>query len=209
MRGGWRIAAVAAVTIVALVGCTDSSPVDQPHPAAAPPLPARATASTFPSPGPLPYTPSTVHWPAELVSITDGDTQRMIVDLGEGTPAGDQYLGFHVWIMGHHMFTEVSLRDEGFNANEHGTTGGDAATKWAGEWFQAHTGPYTLTTHQTPAGALDKYGRFLATVTARDGREYNTDIIRAGYGLPYNGTGPRPTPAYPPVPDPTSSPLYR
>lgn len=204
-RGGWRIAAAAFV----LVGCTSQSPLDNPQPVDAPPLPAGATASAFPSPGPLPYSPSTVRWPAELVSVTDGDTQRMIVDLGEGTPAGDQYLGFHVWIIGHHMFTDVSLRDEGFNAAEHGTPGGDAATKWAGEWFQAHPGPYVLTTHQTPAGALDKYGRFLATVTARDGHEYNIDVIRAGYGLPYNGTGPRPTPIYPPSPNATASPVYR
>lgn len=40
----------------------------------------------------------------------------------------------------------------------------------------------------------EKYGRWLATITAADGACLNTDLLNAGHAAPYDGTGPRPLP---------------
>jgi endonuclease YncB( thermonuclease family) len=147
-------------------------------------------------------------WTATLDYVIDGDTQRVIVDLGGVTGYNDRALWSHLDVVGHRLLVDVDVRDEGINAAEHDTAAGKAAISWSKAWFLVNPGPYTLTTTETDAGAFDKYGRFLGVITAKDGRTYNVDAVHAGYASPYAGTGTKPVPGYPPTLAPNVSPAY-
>lgn len=107
------------------------------------------------------------------VRAVDGDTLDLVLDLGLRT---------HV---------EARVRLLGVNAPEHGTDAGDAATAAVKAWLAAHPGPYTVRTHKD---RTERYGRWLATLTAPDGADLVADMLAAGHVAPWDGRGARPVP---------------
>lgn len=110
-------------------------------------------------------------YPAALQHLVDADTYDLDIDLGFT------------------IRTRQRVRLLGLNTPEKNTPGGKAAITWATEWFAQHGSDVVVETH-----AREKYGRWLATITAADGAVLNTDLIDAGQAAPYDGHGPRPLP---------------
>lgn len=103
---------------------------------------------------------------ATLGEVHDGDTMHFTVDLGFGIESNHP------------------IRLDGVNAPELATPAGKASLAWVQAWFTQHPGPYVLNTkknHET-----EKYGRYLARVTAADGSVLNDDLLSAGQAVPYN-----------------------
>lgn len=100
------------------------------------------------------------------LGVVDGDTLNVGVDLG--------------FAVAHN----VTLRLFGINAPELSTQAGRDAKVWAIGWFAQHcpAGRFTVSTIKDDR---DKYGRYLATVTAPDGAVFNDDVVAAGQAAPY------------------------
>jgi endonuclease YncB( thermonuclease family) len=111
-------------------------------------------------------------WQATVVDVHDGDTVRVLIDLG-----------FSVRYA-------ADVRLLGLNAIELGDPGGIEA--------KAHlqgllTGPVTVSTVKP-----DKYGgRYDAVLTTADGANINNKMVADGYAAPWNGAGPKPVPPWP------------
>ncbi len=102
---------------------------------------------------------------ATLLAIHDGDTMHFDVDLGFS------------------IHSIHPLRLYGVNAPELSTPAGKLSLAWVVQWYHDHPGPYLLNTvqyHET-----EKYGRYLATVTAQDLHVLNVDIVAAGQAIAY------------------------
>ncbi len=108
----------------------------------------------------------------------DGDTLDLTIDLGMRT------------------FVDERVRLAHGNAAERGTPQGDAATAAVKEWLRAHPGPYIV---RTEKDRKEKFGRYLATITAPDGHELVADMKAAGHVVAWDGQGARPLP--PPLTD--------
>jgi endonuclease YncB( thermonuclease family) len=106
------------------------------------------------------------------LGVVDGDTLNVGVDLGMS------------------VAVNTTLRLYGINAPELSTQAGKDAKAWAINWFALHClqGQFTI---QTVKDTTEKYGRYLATVIAPDGHNFNADIVAAGHAVPYFGTGPK------------------
>lgn len=100
------------------------------------------------------------------LGIVDGDTMHVGIDLGLD------------------VAIHITLRLYGINAPEMGTTEGKTAKQWAIGWFQTHCPDNTFTV-QTVKDRREKYGRYLATILAPDGANFNTDVVAAGHAVPY------------------------
>lgn len=98
--------------------------------------------------------------------VVDGDTMNVGVDLGMD------------------ISTDTTVRCYGINAPELSTQAGRDAKVWAIAWFAQHCpgGKFTV---QTVKDATEKYGRYLATIIAPDGANYNADIVAAGHAVTY------------------------
>lgn len=111
-------------------------------------------------------------YPAVLEHLVDADTLDLDIDLG---------FGIHV---------RQRVRLQGLNTPEKNSPEGKAANAWVTDWIAQHApAGLVVETHRK-----EKYGRWLATVTAADGACLNTDLLDAGQAAPYDGTGPRPLP---------------
>lgn len=110
-------------------------------------------------------------YPAAVLKVVDGDTLDVDLDLGFT------------------IRTRQRLRLTGLNSPEKNTPAGKTAKAWVGDWLAEHGPDLVVETH-----AREKYGRWLATVTAQDGACLNTDLLTAGQAAPYDGHGPRPLP---------------
>jgi micrococcal nuclease len=113
---------------------------------------------------------------ARVLSVHDGDTMRLDVDLG-----------FNV----HNI--NMDMRVSGFDAPELGRSDklGEIARDAVLAWLASHIGPYLILTRKDQA---EKYGRYLlARVLAVDGHDLIADQIAAGFLKPYSGTGAKPT----------------
>lgn len=102
----------------------------------------------------------------DVLGVVDGDTLHVGVDLGLD------------------ISTHITLRLYGINAPEMGTAEGVAAKQWALEWFQTNCPDGTFTVN-TIKDKREKYGRYLAVVTAPNLRVYNADIVTAGHAVEY------------------------
>jgi endonuclease YncB( thermonuclease family) len=100
------------------------------------------------------------------LGVVDGDTLNVGVDLGMN------------------VAINITLRMYGINAPELTTQAGKDAKAWTIEWFSTHC-PKGQFVVQTVLDTTEKYGRFLATVIAPDGANFNTDIVAAGHAVPY------------------------
>ncbi|MEU6756000.1 thermonuclease family protein [Streptomyces sp. NPDC046685] len=107
---------------------------------------------------------------ATVDHVVDADTLDLDIDLGFG------------------IRVRQRVRLEGLNTPEKNTPDGKAASTWVTAWIADH--PHlTVQTHRR-----EKYGRWLATLTAADGQCLNTALLDAGHAAPYDGSGPRPLP---------------
>ena len=103
---------------------------------------------------------------AEIVSIYDGDTVRLNIDLGMG-----------VW---QH---NVSARVNGIDCPEMNTKAGKAARAFAlsvlkvGETVKV----------RTLKDRKEKYGRYLVEITLKSGESYAALAIAAGHAVSYSG----------------------
>ena len=100
------------------------------------------------------------------LGVVDGDTMNVGVDLGMD------------------IAMNTILRMYGINAPELPTQPGKDAKTWAIAWFQTHC-PLGQFTIQTVKDTKEKYGRYLATIIAPDGANFNADIVAAGHAVPY------------------------
>jgi micrococcal nuclease len=109
-------------------------------------------------------------WPLESArdpkGVVDGDTLNVGVDLGMN------------------VAVNTTLRLYGINAPELSTQAGKDAKVWAVAWFTANC-PQGQFRVNTIKDHTEKYGRFLATVTAPNNRVFNDDIVAAGHASPY------------------------
>lgn len=91
---------------------------------------------------------------AQLVRVVDGDTVDVLVDLGFGVQITQR------------------VRVAGVDAAERNTVTGAGVTAWARDWIAAHSPhgvlwPLTLTSSKPRP--TDKYGRYVADITATVG----------------------------------------
>jgi micrococcal nuclease len=105
---------------------------------------------------------------ATLLSVVDGDTMHIAIDLGCD------------------VTLNTTVRVLGINAPERSTAEGQAAKAWTIDWFAEHaaTGPKALLVN-TQKDKKGKYGRYLGKLTAPDGHVFNEDIVAAGHAVPY------------------------
>lgn len=126
---------------------------------------------------------------ARMLENYDGDTMTVEIDL---IPNEDRDLGFGVHKNLHETTTET-LRLYGVNSPEIKAPGpeGEQARDWLRQWLVDHCpgGGFTVNTFRTsgvnPLDKKEKYGRYLAIVTAPDGHRLNDDLISSGHGVPY------------------------
>lgn len=95
---------------------------------------------------------------ATLVSVVDGDTYDVSLDLGL------------------RIFTTTRLRLYGFNCPERFTDDGKKATKFVQEWFDSAA----KITVNTIKDKQEKYGRYLAVITNDKGESLGDSLAAAG-----------------------------
>ena len=103
---------------------------------------------------------------AIVVSIYDGDTVRLDVDLGMSTWLGN-----------------VSVRVAGIDAPEVVNPDGKAARAHA----KLIMPPKTKVTIRTTRDKKEKYGRYLAEIILPDGTSFAEVMIAAGHATKYSG----------------------
>jgi endonuclease YncB( thermonuclease family) len=126
---------------------------------------------------------------ARLIDNYDGDTMRVEIDL---IPDQDVDLGFGIRKNLHETATEI-LRLYGVNSPEIRAKGpeGEQARDWLQQWLTDHApaGEFTINTFPSSGtntrDKQEKYGRYLAIVTAPDGHRLNEDLVASGHGTPY------------------------
>lgn len=102
---------------------------------------------------------------ATLISIHDGDTLRLDVDLG---------FNLHN--------TNMDIRLYGLNAPELNTDAGKVALQFAKDWFVANGNTVIL---QSKKDKQEKYGRYLGIILASNGKSLNADLLSSGNAVPY------------------------
>jgi endonuclease YncB( thermonuclease family) len=105
---------------------------------------------------------------ARLISVTDGDTVRLELDLG------------------YRVYTEQSIRIAGVNAPElRQTPEGAQAAAWAAQWFMAHGvhGPmrWPFLLHSERDG--QSFSRYVGAIFCGQGHSLGDDLIAAGHGV--------------------------
>jgi endonuclease YncB( thermonuclease family) len=116
-----------------------------------------------------------------FVTAHDADTQRYLADLGFG------------------LYALLDVRLAGLNAPEvvgEQRAAGLAATAWARDWLELHSGHATTSPTEYPltldTSKTEKYGRWLGVVSCARGHVLNADLLAGGYAVPWDGSGPRP-----------------
>ena len=126
---------------------------------------------------------------ARLIALfTDGDTAHVEVTVVDET----KDVGFGLVIRRFETVRQ-KLRLYGINAPEIKASGsaGEDAQAFAQQWVAMHCpdGTFTLNTFKTsarnPDDKQEKFGRYLAVITAPDGHRLNDDLVAAGQAVPY------------------------
>jgi endonuclease YncB( thermonuclease family) len=130
----------------------------------------------------------------QILTVHDGDTVRVDLDLGIGTSHKDIDLGFDIHITGRRLRLREDVRLYGCNAIELSQPGGTEAQQHlagllpVGSWVTVQT------------IKNDKYGgRYDAKIALADGRDVTTVMCADGYAAPWDGVGSKPVPAWPPA----------
>ena len=103
---------------------------------------------------------------ATVLSVHDGDTMTVDVDLGFGIHAVHK------------------LRLANVNAPELDTAAGKDALAWVKQWVATNPGPYILRTKK--GRETEKYGRYIGTLISPSQRILNLDLLAAGQAVSYN-----------------------
>lgn len=108
-----------------------------------------------------------------IVSWTDGDTAKLLIDLGFDT------------------LHKATLRLHGCNAPE--SRSRSASEKARGLAAKAQAAllapPGTQVTLKSYKSGNEKYGRYLAEIYLPDGREVGAELVKGGFALPWDGKG--------------------
>jgi len=125
--------------------------------------------------------------------VHDGDSYTVDCDLGP-IYGHDRDLGMGLRVFKRRLIARIHVRLAHYNAAELGTPGGDAA----------YSAVADILTVGSDIGVRvlqpDNYGmRWDAEVTLADGRDLGELLYAEGWVAPYEGTGPKPVPPYPPV----------
>lgn len=126
---------------------------------------------------------------ARLLENYDGDTMTVEIILIDERKID---LGFGV-VKDFYETTVEKLRLYGVNSPEIKAVGteGEQARDWVRQWFTDHCpgGTFTLNTFASSSlntrDKQEKYGRYLAIVTAPDGKRLNDDLIASGHAVAY------------------------
>lgn len=108
----------------------------------------------------------TYEYTAVVIFVKDGDSLRVNVDLG-----------FDIW-------RKEDLRVFGIDAPETWTPEGKAAAAFVSALLPQGAAVRVSTTKYR---GLDKFGRYLATVTLPDGRNLSDLLLAEGHAKPYFG----------------------
>lgn len=108
---------------------------------------------------------------ASVVSVTDGDTVVLRVDLG-----------FRLW-------AELPIRLVGLDCAERNTDAGKAAMTFTRDWLNRYEGDLVLSTYKNP----EKYGRWLGVITTPLSGSLNAALVDSGHAAVWSGEGPRPS----------------
>lgn len=130
-------------------------------------------------------------FPAIVTDVHDGDTFKVTVDLGSARARSKDY-GFHIYAEAGRLVLHADIRLLGCNAIELAQPGGAEARDnlLALMPLGSHVSLHTT--------SPDKYGaRYDAAVTLPDGRDLTTVLADGGWVALWNGTGPKPVPAWP------------
>lgn len=125
---------------------------------------------------------------ARLIENYDGDTMTVEVILKDV----HEDLGFGIFMDYHETRVEI-LRLYGVNSPEIKAAGpeGEQARDWLRQWLTEHapSGQFTVNTFPSskvnPTDKKEKYGRYLAIITAPDGHRLNDDLVTSGHAVPY------------------------
>ena len=104
---------------------------------------------------------TTFSYQATKATVIDGDTLDVTLDLG------------------FRIEHRIRLRLKGINCPEMNTAEGKAAKQFTTEWIAARLPTMTVNTFKD---ATEKYGRYLARITAADG-DLNTCLVEAGHAV--------------------------
>lgn len=127
-------------------------------------------------------------WPKTVVlGVHDGDTITVDVDMNVPIQRGDQPLGFHTYVQGHHLHYHDAVRLFGLNAPELATPTGKASQLALAAKVPVGT-TITLTTW---LDRNDKYGRILGNI-ALGAMDINQWLIDNHWALPWDGHGVKP-----------------
>lgn len=107
-----------------------------------------------------------------ITKVVDGDTLAVKWDLGR-----------RIYV------DEPRLRLMGLNAPEHGTVDGDKATAFVNQWVRQNGVDVTV---RTEKDKQEKYGGYLGTVYAANGKCLNDDLLAGGYAKAWDGKGVKP-----------------
>ena len=114
------------------------------------------------------------HYKAKILEWLDADSCRISCDLG-----------FFVSI-------EMTVRVNGINTPEvRGVEKPRGLAALAHATYLAPPGGFVEVRSEKPAGG-DKFGRFLASIQLRDGRDYAAAMITEGHAMPWDGHGKKP-----------------
>jgi len=119
---------------------------------------------------------------ARVLKTTDGDTATLMLDVG---------FNIHV---------EVDVRLKGINAPElHSTNKDEKLAGAAAERYLAALlahDPLIVKTERSSKNVVadkqEKFGRYLGTIVNGAGTNVNTEMVRAGHAIAYDGVGARP-----------------
>lgn len=108
-----------------------------------------------------------------IAQWVDGDTVDVVIDLGiRGLTMNERARIAHI------NCPETSSKDAAEKA------AGEAARQFA---FGLAPPGVVVTVVTSKSGSYDKYGRWLATITLSDGRDFSTEMLKAGHAIPYEG----------------------
>lgn len=105
---------------------------------------------------------------ARVLRVVDADTLHLDVDLGLDVSA------------------RITARIVGVNAPELRTVEGVDAARFVSAWLAAAADPAGWVTVSTVKDRREKYGRYLADVTATDGTTLAAALLAAGHAVAYN-----------------------
>ena len=125
---------------------------------------------------------------ATVISVHDGDTLHLAVDLKRRTRAKDQDLGFGLYVRSGKFVTITRFRLYGIDAPELSTPEGVAAYQYFDHLLKRGTDNYVPleveTIKQADHQKQEKYGRYLANLWY-EGVSLNQEMVTSGHAVSF------------------------